>query len=121
MLSADEFYCTFHEKANSDSFCDFLKLLHEIFGKVLLFADNASYHKSGKVQETLRDLKKTVIIKYLPPYTPELNPVEWQWSMIKKATANTLYKNTDEMKESIRRMLESGEVKAAKMSGYLLV
>ncbi len=53
MLAAGIFYFMFYEKANAGSFCDFLERVHERYGKVLIFLDNASYHKSGGVKETL--------------------------------------------------------------------
>jgi transposase len=44
----------FYEKANSDSFIDFLKSLQKRYGKILLFADNAAYHKSSRVRKHLK-------------------------------------------------------------------
>jgi len=29
-----------------------------------------------------------IILDYLPPYTPELNPIEIQWRVMKKALGN---------------------------------
>ena len=86
---------------------------------MLLFVDNASYHRSGKVQDEIKKLGRKVALRYFLPYTPELNPTEGQWRILKGHTANTLYGTVDEMKESIRRMLCNGEVKVAKMSRYL--
>ena len=86
---------------------------------MLLFADNASYHKSKAMQKKLEEFGGDIIIKYFPPYTPELNPTEGQWRILKKATANTLYGTVDGMKKSMRRMMHSGEIRVAKMSGYL--
>lgn len=57
-----------------------------------------------------------VQIRYFLPYTPELNPIEGQWRLVKKATANTLYENTSDMASAIRRMIMSGEIIKAKMS-----
>ena len=37
-----------------------------------------------------------------------------------RATANTLYNDTDEMQESVARMLKNEEVKVAKMGDYLV-
>jgi len=56
---------------------------------------------------------------YLPPYTPELNPIETQWRMMRKATANRLYDTAKAMRDSIWAMMASGELGVAKMSGYL--
>ena len=40
-------YCAFYDKANGKNYCDFLRKLRKEFGRVLLFLDNASCHKSG--------------------------------------------------------------------------
>ena len=53
-LSDDTPYCAFCDKANSENCCDFLRHLHRECGRVLLFLDNASYHKSRAVDECLR-------------------------------------------------------------------
>ena len=77
-LSVDGFCCAFYDRADSDSFCGFLELLHKRFGRVLLFADNASYHGSAAVREKLKELGGSIVLRYFPPYTPELNPTEGQ-------------------------------------------
>jgi len=56
---------------------------------------------------------------YLPPYTPELNPIETQWRMVRKATANRLYDTTKSMKDPVWAMMASGELGVARMSHYL--
>jgi len=85
---------------------------------VLLFVDNAAYHKSARLKERLAEWDGDVLIRYLPPYTPEPNPAGVQWDIIKKAAANTLYAGTDAMK-SVRRMLRTKEVGVAEMNHYL--
>ena len=118
-LSESGFDCMFYEKADSDSFCDFLAHLYKKHGRFVIFVDNASYHKSRKVDDELAKYNGGIVLKYFPPYTPELNPVEVQWRGIKKGTANTLYEGTDEMKRSIKVMLGNGEVRVVKMISYL--
>ncbi len=59
------------------------------------------------------------MLGYLPTYTPEINPVEIQWRMICKGTGNRLYGNTEEIKESIRTMLDNGEAGPVKISACL--
>jgi len=86
---------------------------------VLLFVDNAAYHKSATLRDKLVEWDGDVVIKYIPPYTPELNPVEVQWRGIKKGTANWRHPDTGDMKKSIRVMLDRGEVKEVEMSGWL--
>jgi len=119
-LKSGVFHCRFYDKNNTDPFAGFLAGLRSRFGRVLLFVDNASYHKSARIKERLAEWDGDVLIRYLPPYTPELNPAGVQWRMIKKAAANTLYAGTDAMKKSVRRMLRTKEVGVAEMSHYLL-
>ena len=116
-LSRDPFL--FYEKPHGDSFVDFLRVLHNRYGKVLLFVGNALYHKSKKVKYELERLGGDVVLEYFLPYTPELNPIEGQWQILKRAVANTLYDTVDDMKELIWKMLSGGEARVAKMSRYL--
>ena len=113
------FYCAFYKKANGISFIRFVRRLHKKFGKIVLFVDNASYHKSKYVKKEIKKFNGEVVIKYFLPCTPELDAMEGQWRILKKATANTLYETTSGMKKSIRRMIRRGEIKVAKMSRYL--
>ena len=53
--------------------------------------DNLSSHKSAKAAEALRDVGAWFL--FLPPYSPDLNPIEMAFSklkaMIRKAAART--------------------------------
>ncbi len=49
--------------------------------KYLLILDNASIHK-GKVVDDLAAQYQTRIV-YLPAYSPDLNPIEKAWSILK--------------------------------------
>lgn len=40
----------------------------------VLIMDNASFHHSERIKEMCRDAG--VILVYLPPYSPDLNPIE---------------------------------------------
>jgi len=43
--------------------------------------DNASFHKSLKTTELIEGAGCT--LKYLPPYSPDFNPIEQQWAILK--------------------------------------
>ena len=51
-----------------------------------------------------------VILEFFLLYTPELNPIEVQLRTQKRCTTNRIYKDTDEMQESIIRMYATGEI-----------
>jgi len=118
-LGNDSFHYRFYEKANSDSFIDFLKSVEKKHGKVLLFADNAAYHKSCKVMTHLTSTKHDVKIIHFPKYTPELNPIEIQWREIKKNLGNQFFADTIQMKQCIKQLLKTGGVPVVKLFDYL--
>ena len=55
-----------------------------------MFCDNARYHKNRLVEEYLK--KSKIELHFLPPYSPNLNPIErlWQW-MKEQVMYNTYY------------------------------
>jgi transposase len=44
--------------------------------------DNASFHKSEKTRSIIESANCTLL--FLPPYSPDLNPVEKVWANLKK-------------------------------------
>lgn len=43
--------------------------------------DNASFHKRLDIQQSIRDAGHTLL--FLPPYSPQLNPIEHKWAQAK--------------------------------------
>ena len=68
----------------------------------------------------LGEMAGRIKIYYFPPHTPELNPIESQWKVHKKATGNRTYENVEEMQESLRTMHEGKQIQIAKMRAYLV-
>jgi len=50
---------------------------------ILMFLDQAGWHKSGKLT-----IPANVHLAYLPPYSPELNPVEHIWEELREKWFN---------------------------------
>jgi transposase len=48
--------------------------------------DNASFHKSSKVKKKIEDAGCRLV--FLPPYSPDLNPIEHFWANFKKWLKN---------------------------------
>ena len=46
---------------------------------ILLVCDNASWHKSNELT-----VYKNIAMAFIPPYTPEMNPIEQIWAEIRK-------------------------------------
>ncbi len=65
--------------------------------KILLKMDQAAWHKS-------KDLKipRNIKIKYLPGYSPELNPVERLWKWLKENTIhNRVFEKIEDVMEAV--------------------
>jgi len=50
-------------------------------GQVVIM-DNASIHKNNKVRELIESVGCKIL--YLPPYSPDFNPIENYWAVMKK-------------------------------------
>jgi transposase len=68
---------------NRDSFERFLiELLQQLTPGSVIIMDNASIHKGGRIEELITTAGCTVL--YLPPYSPDFNPIELAWAFVKK-------------------------------------
>ena len=88
---------------NRRSVCELLKSIRRKNPEeetICVIFDNASYNRSKKVRKLARKLN--IRILFLPPYSPNLNPIERLWKfMKKKVMANSYYETFPEFKEAI--------------------
>jgi transposase len=90
-----------------------LEFLHalrcQLRGKKLLIVwDGLGTQKSRLVHQWLEAQYGQVQIEFLPPYAPELNPVEQIWNYLKnREIANLGAKHLDEVSDFARRRLKS--------------
>jgi putative transposase len=68
---------------NAQRTADFLRyLLRHLRGAVIVVWDGGSMHKGEPIRQLLRDFPR-LSLERLPPYAPELNPVEYLWNHLK--------------------------------------
>lgn len=68
----------------SDQVVIFLKhLLRHIPGRVFVLWDRIATHRAKKVWDFIRHHRVRLMVYYLPPYAPELNPDEGLWDHLK--------------------------------------
>lgn len=65
--------------------------------------DNFPSHKSEVVREKAKELG--IYLIYLPPYPPDLNPIEFIWKSVKRVISLKLIKRIDELKAVIKKEL----------------
>jgi len=79
-IDGDSFFMVL-EKGNTENMSIFLSELSKKFPDtlILLCMDNASWHKSHEL-----NVHKNVVRFFIPPRTPEMNPIEIVWREIRK-------------------------------------
>ena len=86
--------------------------------EIILVMDGAGWHKAKNLQ-----VPDNIEIIVLPPYSPELNPVERFWQHIKQNTIkNKIYKTLTALKDAVAKFLNSmssGEISSVCAAGYL--
>ena len=71
--------------------------------EIILVMDGAGWHKSKELK-----IPENIEIIILPPYSPELNPVERFWQHIKRYTIrNKIYRTLTEVKNAVAKFLNS--------------
>ena len=91
------------DKINAESIESFLKKLRRETqgeGKIHLIWDNAGYHTA----KTMKAFSNTLNIElhYLPPYSPNLNPIERLWKIMhEQVTYNKYYEKFSQFTEGI--------------------
>jgi transposase len=88
---------------NAESTIRFFKKVEEAYPdkrRIHVFCDNASYYRNKAVKEYLKRSK--IELHFLPPYSPNLNPIErlWKW-MKERVVYNTYYEYFDEFKDAV--------------------
>ena len=82
----------YDKTVNGESIVDFLTRTRDVYqtsGTIHLILDGAGYHRSGLVTEAAEKLDIT--LHYLPPNSPNLNPIERLWKVMNKYARNSQY------------------------------
>ena len=90
---------------------EFLKALRAHLKRPLLIIwDGLKAHRSKLVREYLDSTNGDVQMAFLPPYSPDLNPVEFLWAWLKRhALANFCSANLNELNAAARNKLKSAQ------------
>lgn len=74
----------FHGSCNTELFVKWVEqqLVPSLKPKQVVVMDNASFHKSPQVKKAIENAGCRLI--YLPPYSPNLNPIEKFWGNMKR-------------------------------------
>jgi len=66
--------------------------------KILLVLDNARYHHAKILQSWLEEVSDLLELFFLPPYSPDLNPIEMLWKKTRRnVTHNRFFSSLQEL------------------------
>lgn len=105
-LNGETAYTTYQGGTTSEKFVDYLKnvLAPTFHEDDIVVMDNMRTHHSKAVQNAIEELKINVI--FLPPYSPDFNPIEKMWSKIKailrKMKARTVSELSDVVSDAFK-------------------
>lgn len=80
----------------------------------IVVLDNLSSHKSPEVREMIEAAGAE--LWFLPPYSPDLNPIEKMWSKVKAILRRLKPRTTEEIHDAVRQALK--EVTASDARGW---
>jgi transposase len=91
------------ETLNAESTIQFFENIEKAYPKKMkihVYCDNAPYYRNARVKKYLETSK--IALHFLPPYSPNLNPIErlWKW-MKERVIYNTYYPEFEDFRLSI--------------------
>ncbi|WP_432037885.1 IS630 family transposase [Streptomyces cucumeris] len=99
---------------------DLLIAAHQqLGGPIVLVWDNLNVHKAAGLREWA-ELRDWLTIYYLPPYAPDLNPVEGIWSLLRRGwLSNVAFSTPEHLVQRIRRGLRHIQYRSTLIDGCL--
>jgi len=95
------------ERVNADTFITFLRrLLVNAQRPIYLVVDGHPVHRSKKVREFVTAQQGCLELFFLPPYSPERNPDELVWNVVKgQVSGRTVVESKDTLRRLVRGAL----------------
>ena len=96
-IQNEKVFYEFHIAQNSIIFMSFLNGLFEHLDKnkkYVFIMDNAGWHKTQLVRNLFAKQKDWINVEFIPPYSPELNPIETNWKVTRNAVTKSKYFKT---------------------------
>jgi transposase len=104
---------------DADKFIGFLqKLRHDADSPIFVIADNARYHHSKKVRAFLETQEGQIMMAFLPPYSPELNPDEQVWNQAKAEVGKQAIRSKQEMEAVILAAMRGIQQQAERVKRF---
>ena len=89
------------DRGNAETLVEFLKIIksNNPQKRIVVICDNARIHHAKDTGAFLK--KENIVFVFLPPYSPDLNPIEFAWKDVKKELSR--YMIFDEMIKNAKK------------------
>lgn len=88
-ISVKKRFLKLSEKINSKKFLAFVKRLRKNVRRLCIITDNGRWHLTKEVLSFVKE--KDIVMIRIPPYSPEVNPIEQYWKNNKGYLATKAY------------------------------
>jgi transposase len=91
----------FHEHSKKEDICEFLQSIRNMNPKkdIVIILDNFRSHHANITREFAENNRMHLV--FLPPYSPDLNPIEFIWKSIRRIISRTFIQDIDHLKQII--------------------
>ena len=91
------------DKINSKKFLAFIKRLKKNVKKLCIITDNGRWHLTKEVLSFVK--KNNIVMIRIPPYSPEVNPIEQYWKNNKGYLATKAYFDKKGLVREVKKAL----------------
>jgi transposase len=76
----------------AESYCEFLEMvLKQTDRPIILIQDGARYHTAKRTKQFIEEHKARLTVHQLPTYSPDYNPIEKVWRLVKRGATHLHY------------------------------
>ena len=105
LSSTNKFYYDFYDAQNSMTFKNFIRNYIATLDQTKKYAfilGNAGFHKTNIIKNYFQEHQSWISVEHIPPYSPELNPIETCWKVTKNnVTKSQHFPTIDDMQEAL--------------------
>jgi transposase len=109
----------FKEDSKKDSVCSFLEEVraNNPNDSIVVVLDNFRSHRAQATQRRAQELG--ICLTYLPPYSPDLNPIEQLWRCLKHEISTALFRTETEFQTVIVKTYKQLSTRLSFAKGWL--